>query len=95
MKEKEPEKKLTHEEFILRSIKVLRKPPYLGIHSVYSGFCASFRKYYNTNPVLAVNELAKKGRIVIRPCKGGVMMYDRKAIDEIATPTLEKILGKD
>ena len=34
----EEEKKLTEEEFVLQAIKKLRKEPFRGIHSVYSGF---------------------------------------------------------
>jgi len=30
--------KISEEEFVFRAIKRLRKPPYRGIHSVYSGF---------------------------------------------------------
>jgi hypothetical protein len=43
-------KKLTEEEFVIQAIKKLRKEPYRGIHSVYSGFNEAFRKYFGTNP---------------------------------------------
>ena len=39
----EEEKKLTEEEFVIQAIKKLRKEPYRGIHSVYSGFNEAFR----------------------------------------------------
>jgi hypothetical protein len=42
----EEEKRLTEEEFITQAIKKLRKDPYRGIHSVYSGFNEAFRKYF-------------------------------------------------
>jgi len=71
----EEERKLTEEEFVLQAIKKLRKEPYRGIHSVYSGFNEAFRKYFNTNPVEATNRLAAEGKIETRPVKGGMMLF--------------------
>ncbi len=71
----EEEKKLTEEEFVLQAIKKLRKDPYRGIHSVYSGFNEAFRKYFQTNPVEATSKLAAEGKIETRPFKGGVMLF--------------------
>jgi hypothetical protein len=45
----EEKRKLTEEEFVLQAIKKLRKEPFRGIHSVYSGFNEAFRKYFGTN----------------------------------------------
>ncbi len=68
--------KLSHEEFIKKAIVSLRKDNYKGIHTVYSGFNNAFKKYYDgDNPIDATNNLAKDGKIVIRPVKGGVMLY--------------------
>jgi len=68
--------KLSHEEFVKRAIVSLRKEPYKGIHSVYSGFNSAFKKYFDgENPVEVTNNLAKEGKIVLRPVKGGVMLY--------------------
>ncbi len=68
--------KLSHEEFIKKAIVSLRKDNYKGIHTVYSGFNNAFKKYYDgANPIDATNELAKEDKIVIRPVKGGVMLY--------------------
>lgn len=68
--------KLSHEEFIKRAILNLRKDGYKGIHSVYSGFNEAFKKYFGgENPVEATNGLAKEGKIVVRPVRGGVMLY--------------------
>lgn len=68
--------KLNHEEFVKKAIVSLRKEGYKGIHSVYSGFNEAFKKYFNgENPVEVTNRLAKEGKIVIRPVKGGVMLY--------------------
>ena len=59
----EEEKKLTEEEFVLQAIKKLRKEPFRGIHSVYSGFNEAFRKYFGTNPVEVTSRLAgREGR---------------------------------
>jgi len=68
--------KLSHEEFIRKAILSLRKEGYKGIHTVYSGFNEAFKKYFNgENPVEVTNKLAKEGKIIIRPVKGGVMLY--------------------
>jgi len=68
--------KLSYEEFIKKAIVSLRKDGYKGIHTVYSGFNEGFKKYYeNEDPIKATNQLAQEGKIVIRPVKGGVMLY--------------------
>lgn len=68
--------KLTHEEFVKKAIVTLRKEGFKGIHSVYSGFNEAFKKYFeDENPVEVTNKLAQEGKIVIRPVKGGVMLY--------------------
>lgn len=71
----EEERRLTEEEFVIQAIKRLRKEPFRGIHSVYSGFNEAFRRYFNTNPVEATNRLAVEGKIETRPFKGGVMLF--------------------
>ena len=71
----EEERKLSEEEFVLQAVKRLRKEPYRGIHSVYSGFNEAFRKYFGTNPVEVTSRLAAEGKIEIRPFKGGVMLF--------------------
>ncbi len=71
----EEEKKLTEEEFVIQAIKKLRKDPFRGIHSVYSGFNEAFRKYFGTNPVEATTKLAAEGKVETRPFKGGVMLF--------------------
>jgi hypothetical protein len=82
-------KKLTEEEFVVQAIKKLRKEPFRGIHSVYSGFNEAFRKYFGTNPVEATSKLAAEGKIETRPFKGGVMLFlsgeapKRPSTDEI------------
>ena len=71
----EGEKTLNEEEFVIQAIKKLRKEPYKGIHSVYSGFNEAFRKYFGANPTEATSKLAAEGKIVTRPFKGGVMLF--------------------
>jgi hypothetical protein len=71
----EEERKLTEEEFVLQAIRKLRKEPFRGIHSVYSGFNEAFRKYFGTNPVEVTSKLAAEGKIETRPFKGGVMLF--------------------
>jgi len=65
----EEERKLTEEEFIVQAIKKLRKEPFRGIHSVYSGFNEAFRKYFGTHPVEATSRLATERKIETRPSK--------------------------
>jgi hypothetical protein len=68
--------KMSHEEFVKKAILSLRKEGYKGIHTVYSGFNEAFKKYFSgENPVEVTNALAQEGKIVIRPVKGGVMLY--------------------
>jgi hypothetical protein len=68
--------KLNYEEFVKKAIVSLRKEGYKGIHTVYSGFNNAFKKYFDgENPIEATNKLAMEGKLVIRPVKGGVMLY--------------------
>jgi hypothetical protein len=91
----EEERKLSEEEFVLQAIKKLRKEPFRGIHSVYSGFNEAFRKYFGTNPVEVTSGLAAEGKIETRPFKGGVMLFlpgeapKRPSADEI----IQRVLG--
>lgn len=91
----EGEKKLNEEEFVLQAIKKLRKEPFRGIHSVYSGFNEAFRKYFGANPVEATSRLVAEGKIETRPFKGGVMLFlpgeapKRPSAEEIIQIVLE------
>jgi len=67
---------LSPEEFVIKAIERLRIPPYKGIHSVYSGFNGAFRQYFPLlDPVDFTNQMAKEGKIVLRPIRGGVIIY--------------------
>ncbi len=69
------EKKLSYEEFVRKSIEMLRSPKYKGIHSVFSGFNQAFKEYFGEDPIKVTKQLADEGKIAIRPAKGGVMIY--------------------
>jgi hypothetical protein len=90
----EEKPKLTEEEFVRKAIKKLRGK-YKGIHTVYSGFNSAFKEYFGTNPVEATQRLASKGKINIRPVKGGVMIYLPEDSPNTAENILKKILGDD
>lgn len=82
--------RLSEEAFWLKAIDSLRKEGYKGIHSVYSGANAAFKKYFNGDPVQSTTRLAAAGKINIRPTKGGVMIY--KPGEQV--DTADKTLGK-
>jgi hypothetical protein len=87
--------KLSKEEFIKKAIVSLRKEGYKGIHTVYSGFNEAFKQYFDgDDPIQATNKLAGEGKIVIRPVKGGVMLYlpeDTPAKGQTAGDALKKM----
>jgi len=87
--------KMNHEEFIKKAIVSLRKEGYKGIHTVYSGFNEAFKKYFpGENPIEATNKLAQEGKIVIRPVKGGVMLYlpeDVPGFKDVGDDALKKM----
>jgi hypothetical protein len=91
----EEERKLTEEEFVTQAIRKLRKEPFRGIHSVYSGFNEAFRKYFGTNPIEVTSRLAAEGKIETRPIKGGMMLFlpgeapKRPSTEEIIRQVLE------
>jgi hypothetical protein len=68
--------KIGHEEFVRLAIAKLRLANYKGIHSVYSGFNEAFKVYFEgVNPIEVTGELARQGKVTLRPVKGGVMLY--------------------
>jgi hypothetical protein len=83
---------LSEEEFVRRAILRLRKPPYRGIHSVFSGFNEAFRAYFGRDPVEATNRLAREGKLIIRPARGGVMLFLPEDASPSATP--EQVVGR-
>ncbi len=89
------EEKISEYEFVVRAIKKLKKPPYKGIHSVYSGFNQAFREYFNKDPVEATTKLAKEGKIVTRPVKGGATLYLPEDAPSQSKGVLDRILGGD
>ncbi len=89
------EEKLSKEEFIRQAIVGLRKEGYKGIHTVYSGFNEAFKAYYpGEDPIVNTTKLASEGKIVIRPVRGGVMLYlpeDAPAQGRTAEEALKKM----
>jgi hypothetical protein len=75
MAEPNQDAKLTQAEFVKKAIVSLRKEPFKGIHSVYSGFNEAFRTYFNDDPIKSTTQLAAEGVIETRPARGGVMLY--------------------
>jgi hypothetical protein len=69
-------KRLSHDEFVALAIQKLRTGVYKGVHSVFSGFNEAFKIYYpGENPVEVTNRLAEEGKIIVRPTRGGVVLY--------------------
>lgn len=67
--------RLTHIEFTKKAIKALRREGYKGIHSVFSGFNAAFREYFDEDPVEATTKMASKEQVNVRPARKGCMLY--------------------
>lgn len=91
-----PAAKMTHREFVERSIKALAKPGYHSIHVVYSGFNNAFREYFGEDPRPHVDQLAKDGVITLRPAKGGALIAlpdGEKKESEGPNAALAKILS--
>ena len=69
------DQKLSHEEFIRQAFETLRNPKYKGLHTVFTGFNKAFKEYFNEDPIEITKRLETEGKLVIRPSKGGVMLY--------------------
>ena len=89
------EEKISEYEFVVRAIRKLKKPPYKGIHSVYSGFNQAFREYFNKDTVEATTKLAREGKIVTHPVKGGATLYLPEDAPSQSKGVLNKILEED
>jgi hypothetical protein len=87
--------KISEEEFVFRAIRRLRKPPYNGIHSVYSGFNQAFKEHFEKNPVEVTKKMAEEGKIVTRPVRGGVMLYLPEEAPKGKESVLKKILSPE
>lgn len=73
-------------EFTLTYIRTHRKSPTTGIHSRYSNFNQKFRRTFpDVDPVTYTQKLRDEGVVVIRPCRGGAVLFER-------TPDLEEVL---
>ena len=87
--------KISEEEFVFRAIRRLRKPPYNGIHSVYSGFNQAFKEHFEKNQVEVTKKMAEEGKIVTRPVRGGVMLYLPEEAPKGKESVLKKILSPE
>ena len=83
---------ITREEFVLLAIRSLRKPPYKGIHAVYSGFNSAFRDHFEEDARPTVDRMAAEGQIETRLVRGGPMLY-LPGEKPASTDVLGKILG--
>ena len=90
------DQKLSEEEFIIAGIKKLRKDPYKGISSVFSGFNEAFRKHFNKDPVEFTTKMVSEGKLEIIPTRGGkgVTLYlpGEGPEGQKTSETLKKIL---
>jgi hypothetical protein len=85
-------KKISEVEWWHKAITSLRKEGYKGIHCVYSGANAAFKKYFEgANPIDSVNRLVTEGKLQTRPTKGGVMIYLPTEAVDAADSTLKKM----
>lgn len=91
------DKLISEYDFIVRAIKKLRKSPYKGIHTVYSGFNQAFRDYFDKDPVEITKKLVEDGKFVTRPVRGGVTLYlpEDAPASRVPKTVLDKILGED
>ncbi len=97
------------ESFTLTAIKKLRKgtikvekdgkeseKTYYGIHTVYSGFNKAFTDVFGVAPRATLERMAKEGKVVLRPAKGGFSIYlpeDKPKLAETTESIIGKILG--
>ena len=86
---------ISEEEFVRRAIRRLRKPPYHGIHTVYSGFNQAFKEHFGKNPVEVTKRMSGEGKVVIRPVRGGVMLYFPEEAPKAKESVLQKILSPE
>ena len=67
------------EKFVMLAIEKLRKPPYKGIHVVFSGLNQAFRERFpKLDPIVFIDGLKKKGKVVLIPVKRGPILYKTK-----------------
>lgn len=68
--------KLSVKAFTIKAIPALRSDGYKGCHTVYSGFNAAFKEYFEgQNPIDATTAMFKAGDIFMHPTRGGAMIY--------------------
>ena len=88
---------MTLQEFTTRAITRLRKPPHKGIHTVYQGLNEAIREFFGVEPVPALQELVDQGKFVVKPTRGGVLIYlpqDAPAARNKAAEVIKAVTGK-
>ena len=94
---------LTELQFCQRAVLKLRRDPYKGIHTVFSGFNSGWKEYFGTDPVAGTRKLAgyvlegdkwvkrNEGQIFLTPAKRGCMIYLNA--DDVPNSTAKKALA--
>ncbi len=70
--------RISYKDFVLKAIEKLRKPPYKGIHCVYSHLNDALRvEYPELEPRAILDKLVEQGVIELGYARGGVMVYKK------------------
>jgi hypothetical protein len=84
---------ITEQEFVRKAILTLRKPPYEGIDSLHSGFREAFVAYFNKDPQETIDQLVKKGELVLRSSEGRMTLYLPKGKQESRAERVLRLMG--
>ena len=87
-------KQLTKEEFVIKSIEKLRTEKSKGIHVVYTGFNAAFKKQFGEDSRATTHSMAEAGKIVVIPTNGGVRIYKKGEAPAVKDLAADKALAK-
>lgn len=91
--------RIAYKDFVLKAIEKLRKPPYKGIHCIYSGLNEAIKQYYGEEARPVLDKLVQQGVIETQYARGGVMVYKKgeapvRNSDARAKATVATITGK-
>ena len=84
---------ITEQEFVRKAILTLRKPPYEGIDSVQSGFEEAFRAYFDKDPQETIEQLVRKGELVVRSSEDRMTLYLPKGKQESRPERVLRLMG--
>lgn len=68
--------------------------PHMGLHVVWDGLNRYLRDYYDIDPIALITQMANEGVIVLRPWKGGAMVFLPEHAPKPKAPSVEELLGK-